>query len=444
MVDESRDPTSRINYNSRRRLLRVMGSSAAATSLAGCSLISSNDIGSSGSPDEVSIGILAGSLDLATGPSQRDAAKLAVEDAKADGVLEGADYSVHTRDTKLASSPARDAYRELTIREEVDATFGLVAGAANLTVMEEMKRQRLLNFATGSLNMGVPERIKNDYETYKYHFRVRPQNAVQIGQEYGYMIEEFADRQGWDTVGYLAEDFQEIIKIKDVSVQKIRELDNVELAYNEIYPTGTENFGPYYDDVQSEDCDVLLTVMALAGLKATNQWAKQERPFEFGGINLAAFDTSFLEQTNGNGEYVWSATQFTADSEQTQKTIPWIERFIDRFGYSPQYPAPATYDSVRMYLRAIAETGTKDEDTLIKHIEQMEYENPYFYETPLQVNGPDHKWPHGPQWDEKESLTPVWFQWQTEDGRDGSGKQKVYWPDQAATTDLQTPPWLRS
>jgi len=424
----------------RRDFLKATGSGASVTAIAGCSDGNGTGNNRQGLPDTVKVGIVASGLDNPLGTSQRDAAKLAIEDLEARNALNGADFELHVADGKLTSSDARQAYQELTIRKEVDLTLGTTAGAADLAVLDEMSRQRKLHFAQ-SLAMDVPERINNDYEAHKYHFRPQPENSVQIGERYAQYVEEHYEERGWETSAFLIEDFDEILKIRDVAVDRIEDLEGHSVEMDQVYSLGTQNFGPHYDDVEAVDADICFAVYGLNGISATNQWAGQERPFELGGIHVQAFNVEFWQITDGAAESVWTLGQSTPESQQTPDTQPWMKRFIDEFEYSPQYTGPPLYDSLRMYAKAAEATGTTEEDTLVSQLEEMTFEDTKFYD-PIDIQGPDSKWPHDTVWDES-SLTPVVFQWQERDNGTG-GAQYVIYPDEAASHSYQFPPWFDS
>ena len=151
------------------------------------------------------------------------------------------------------------------------------------------------------------------------------------------------------------------------------------------------------------------------------------------GINVEAQKDGFLAATQGKGNYAVSISTFIRDVAYNELTLPFIEKYISRFGELPTYTA-VTYDAVKSTLgEAIEEAGTMDTEKLIPIIEKAER---------IGVAAPKSKF------DKNHDLvfapgyaTGITFQWQ-------DGKMKGWWPNgwegvtYKGMVPYKIPPWM--
>lgn len=417
----------------RRRFLRFAGAGVAGTSLAGC--MGGSESEGQELDEPVTLGVLApepGNNPI--GASIANAAELAAEELNDDGGVLGADVEVVVKDTKEDPSTGQRAYQELTVGEQVDATTGVFTSEVLLNLMSSIAQQQTLHLGTGAATPEATQQVADDYDRFKYFFRTGPVNSHFLGQNMVDFAAANFESMGWESVAVLAEDYKWTEPITEAVNGSLNEA-GIDVPVTKRYASGTENFSPIYDEIQNADVDAAYVVMAHTGTAAVVQWAKQQRPFEFGGIHVPAQFPSYYQATEGACQYAVTQTSATATSELTDQTVPFANAYNDAYDGYPVYTGYITYDAVKQYAAAVEEAGNKNADDLIPVLEEMSYTGTT---GTIEYYGRDEEYPHDVKYGE-ELAWPVWLQW-TEG--DGSGSQEVIWPDDVATTEYESPPWV--
>jgi branched-chain amino acid transport system substrate-binding protein len=455
------DSRGRLRPIRRRPFLKVAGTGAVATSLAGCTFQSDDggdgggggggggggdgdsdgddggdgDGGDGGSdiPDTIKIGSM-GPSDAPFGVSIHNSVQLAIDEINADGGIGGATVEVITKDTKDNPSTARSGYQELTTGESVNATFGIFGSENLLAVMPNIAQAQTVHMTAGAATPEAPAQVKESYDQFKYWFRVGPVNSVFLGESMiDYAEAKFAD-MGWETIGVIVEDFKWTEPVQAVLDEKLSGLD-VEVVYKNRIAEGTEDFTPIYDELENKGIDGLYTALAHIGTTSLVQWAQQQRPFGYGGIHVPTQLPSFYAATEGAAIATFSQTTATPQSEVTEKTIPYAEAYNEAYDGYPVYNGYSAYDAVYMYKAAVEAAGTVESDAVVSELEGMSYTGT---SGQIEFYGEGEEFPHDVKFG-PDLAQGIYFQWQAD--ADGNGVQEVLWPDDLATTEYQTPPW---
>jgi branched-chain amino acid transport system substrate-binding protein len=420
----------------RRRFLRVAGSGVAATSLAGCTGGTQSDGAGDQQLDEpIQIGVLAPEpANNPIGASIANSAKLAAQQLNDDGVL-GANVEVTVKDTKEDPATGQSKYQELTVGQQVDVTTGVFTSEVMLNLMSSIAQQQTLHLSTGAASPETTRRVAEDYERFKYYFRTGPVNSHFLGQNMVDFAKANFESMGWDSVAILAEDYTWTEPISEALNGALGEA-GIDVPVNKRYASGTENFSPIYDEVANAGVDAAYVVMAHTGTSAVVQWAKQQRPFGFGGIHVPMQLPSYYEAVNGACRYALTQNSATPNSEITDETVPYANSYQEEYDKYPVYTGYITFDAVKMYAEAVKQAGSKESDQLVSQLEEMSYtgtttENLEYY-------GRDEQYPHDVKYGKKHAW-PVWLQWRE---NDGSGNQEVVWPENLATKEYRSPPWV--
>jgi branched-chain amino acid transport system substrate-binding protein len=440
----------------RRSLLKTSGAGVVGTALAGCiSFNGGDDSGDGGDgeggdgnetggnetdsdggsggdfPDTISVGVLAPEpSDNPIGASIANGAQLAVDELNADGGIGGADVEISVKDTKEDPATGRSRYQELTVNEGVDVTTGVFTSEVLLNIMDDIAQQQTLHMTAGAATPEASARVAENYEQYKYHFRIGPTNARHLGQNMVDFVEAKSGDLGWESVAVLVEDYAWTEPVSAVLDEKLGDT-GVEVAMSQRYASGTENFGPVYDEVENSGADAAFVAMAHTGTPAVVQWANQQRPFEFGGIHVPMQLPSYYEATDGAVNYGVTQNSATPQSEVTDKTVPFAENYNEEFGSYPVYTGYIAYDAVHQFASVAEEVGSVASDDLVSGLEESSYTGTA---GTIEYYGPDDQFAHDVVYEEGK-VWPIFMQWQ-------DGNQEVIYPDDLATADYQTPPWV--
>ncbi|MFD1512348.1 ABC transporter substrate-binding protein [Halomarina rubra] len=380
-------------------------------------------------PSSVKVGVLApepGTNPI--GASIAQGAELAAMQLNEEG--SGPEFEVVVKDTKEKPDVGRSKYQELTLSEEVDLTTGIFTSEVLLAVLDDISSQQTVHMTTGAATPEASARVNEDYENYKYHFRTGPLNAYQLGVN---MVDFLSAKQsdlGWESVAVLVEDYEWTKPVSQALDDNLSD-SGVEIAMRERYASGQENFTPIYDQVESSGADAAFIAMAHTGTPAVVQWAKEQRPFEFGGIHVPMQLPSYYEATSGACNFGVTQNSATPKSEVTDKTVPFAESYNEEFGSYPVYTGYITFDAIKQYAQVIQQTGSVEADDVVSGLEQSSYTGTV---GTVEYYPKDDEFAHDVVYEEGK-VNPVFMQWQ-------DGNQEVIYPNNLATADYAKPSWI--
>ncbi|WP_408957197.1 ABC transporter substrate-binding protein [Natrinema sp. 74] len=435
---ETGTDTDRRHGLDRRRVLKTTAGGAAGLSLAGClgtagSIVGGNDV------EPVTIGVLAPNPDSdSTGRSIVRGAQIAVRELREADGINGRDVEMVVGDTNSSSLEARRQYQRLILEEGADVTVGISTSEALVELMDDIAEQQTLHLTAGAATTTASQKVNEEYETYKYHFRVGPINGSNLAQaQIDFLSEKGADI-GWNSVAVLAEDYDWTKGLWAFYQSHFDDLD-IDVTMWDRYPPATDDFSSIYDDVEASGADAAFISTAHTGTAALQDWGPAEREFAFGGIHVPMQLPSYYRLTDGACRFAVGYASATETSKLTSETQPFVKSYKDTYnGRSPVYTGFIAYDAVKLFARAANETKTTDSEKLVGKLEDMSFTGTT---GKIAFHGPDHQYAHDVIYGE-EYVHPVYFQWQEND--DGGGSQEVIWPDQHAPDDAKylDPNWF--
>ena len=446
------DGTSRNASSNRRLFLKAtgLGATGLTAGLAGCTSPSDGDGGDGGGgdggggdgggggiPDIIRVGAL-GPAEAPFGASILNSAELAAEEMNENGGIGGADVEIVTADTKDDPGTARQRYGEMTSGgEAVDATVGIFGSEQLLAIMGNIAQKETVHLTAGAATPEAPQQLEEDFERFKYWFRVGPINATFLGDSLIQYAKNRFEDMGWERVAFIAEDFKWTEPVTQTIRNRLEDEAGVTVTSTRRIAEGTEDFSPIYDQLESENIDGAFTALAHIGSTSLVQWAKQQRPFGYGGIHVPTQLPSYYVATEGAAISTFSQTTATPTSEVTDKTVPYAEAYNEAYDGFPVYSGYSAYDAMYMLKEAIESAGSVDSDEIVAELEDLSYTGT---SGQLEFYGQGEEFPHdvkyGPEFAEG-----VYFQWQADS--EGNGTQEVIFPDSLATTEYQSPPWVQ-
>ncbi|SEH12950.1 branched-chain amino acid transport system substrate-binding protein [Natronorubrum sediminis] len=437
--DGSNSRVGRDSLN-RRTVLKATGGAAASVSLAGC-VGSYELIGSSQDTDEtIRIGVLAPEPESDfIGRSMAQSAEVAVTELNEDGGIAGRDVELVVGNTKDSPTEASRVYQQLVLEEDVDVTVGMFDSHALENIMDEIADQELVHLTSGAATTAASQLVNEEYDRYKYHFRVGPTNDRDLGNAQISFMDEYAHEIGWESIAVLAEDYPWADEPWDIYQDELADTQ-VDVVYEERYPPATNDFTDLYDDIEEAGADAAFVTTAHTGNEAVLDWSTAQRQFAFGGIHVPMQLPTYYDDIGGACEYGIGYSTATETSEITDATQPFVQEYADEFGSYPQDMGYNTYDAVRIFAEAVEAAGTVDSEELVSELEDIEHEGASGY---IEFHDSDDEFAHDLVFN-PETPTAVYFQWQTTD--DGEPVREVIWPEEHATDDAAgeyvTPPWL--
>lgn len=317
---------------------------------------------------------------------------------------------------------AVSAVENVIVSEDPDFLIGgfrteAVTPYTDLIARDYNKIFMICGAATNELLQG---RVDEDYDTWKYLFRVTPIKSTDLVTVTILMLNDVAMAVRGELgiaapkVAILAE----ALEWNEALVQMAPQ----------IFPTlGLEYVGTFRPSATASDvttelrgieasgAHIIYTIMSgPVGIPFGKQWGELEIPACPVGINVEAQKSGYYPATDGFGDYDYTLNTFAQNAEITEHTIPFISKFVDQYGQLPNYNAD-TYSAVYILKEAIERAGTIDTDAVIVELEKTDYTGAagriVFDETHDVVWAPGYVTAVGIQWQDGELLAAWPFEW---------------------------------
>ena len=346
----------------------------------------------------------------------------------------------------LSVPDAATAMEKVITVDKVDFLVGGFRTEAVLAMQDIAMDHQKIFLGCGSASKEQCTRVGDDYDKYKYWFRITPINDELLVMDSFLIL---------DTVIKAVEDQLGIENVKIALVMEKAEVgDLIVSACEHLIPAmgedlelvGTWRPSPTATDVTAElsavkdsGAHIIMTYFSgPVGIVYAKQWGELEIPAASAGINVEAQKMGFWDATGGYGNYDVTLNTY-ARIEQTDKTIPFYDKFLAETGEFPTYTA-GTYDAVYILTDAIERAGTLDPDAIVIELENTEY---YASAGRIVFTSTEVGNPHDLMWG-PEYVTGIGTQWQ--DGEllcvwppvDGSWNGLVY----EGTVAYKLPPWV--
>ncbi len=350
----------------------------------------------------------------------------------------------------LSITDAANAMERLIARDRVNFVIGGFRSEAVLAMQDIACEHKVIFMGAGASANELCSRVAQNYDLYKYYFRVSPYSS------------SFLVRTAFIHLGFVAGILKEQLNIPKVKVAVVAEkalwADNfaktaqVVLTQQGMEWAGTWRPSPVATDVTGEltaiqrsGAHVIFTIFSSSvGIPFARQAGELKIPAAQVGINVEASKDSFWQATQGKGNYIMTSATYTRDLEYNELTKPFVDGYVKRFGETPTYTA-ATYTClVYSLVPAIEQAGTLNADKIIPIIEERVHKATsgtikYMKDSD---GKPTHELEWGPGY-----LTGMAAQWQ-------DGKLLAVWPNKWKLTPdspevtykgmhpYKIPPWV--
>jgi len=393
--------------------------------------------------DVIKIGVI-GPMQFTQGEGHWNGASMAAEEINAKGGVQVGDKKLPIELVKLDSNEfvslpdATNAVELAISRYKVNFLVGGFRSEAVLVMQDIAMDNKTIFMGCGAAHPKLCDKVKEDYDRYKYWFRVTPINSK-------YLV-----KVDFILLGMVAKIMAKQLNIPKIKVAIVAEKavwadPIVGIAKKNLPKMGMEVVGvwrpsPVATDVtaelsaiQSSGAHIIFTTFSSSvGITFAKQWGELKVPAAAVGINVEAQKDGFWEATGGKGNYTLTINTY-ARVKITDKTIDFFDRYKKEFKESPNYNA-GTYDAVYILAEAVTKAGSLDPDKLVPIIEKIDRTAA----PGRQVFDQTHDITWGPGY-----VTAVGTQWQ-------NGKNMCVWPlnwegiTYEGAVPYQLPPWVVS
>jgi len=269
--------------------------------------------------------------------------------------------------------------RAITV-DKADFLMGGFRTEAVFPMSDVAMDHKKLFFNCGAATGALQARVNDDYDRYKYFFKITPYN------------ETFLVKSDFKMLLMVAERLKQELGIEKPRVaaiiEKLEWTQKMVLATKVNLPKlGFDLVGVWQPSDTATDVTAELTAIAEAephmiftlfsgpvGVTYAKQRGELEIPAVSVGIIVEGQKKGFWEATGGKGNYEIVLNTFAKGVAITPKSIPFFDEFEKRTGEFPTYTA-ATYDALHSTKLSIEKAQTMDADTLVPVIEKSVYES---------------------------------------------------------------------
>ncbi|HEY91706.1 MAG TPA: ABC transporter substrate-binding protein [Dehalococcoidia bacterium] len=324
----------------------------------------------------------------------------------------------------LSPSDSAAAMERLITVDKANFVVGGFRTEAVFPMQDVAMDNKTIFLGCGAATEELCTRVADDYDTYKYWFRVSPFNNVNLvsnslltlGMAGGIMAQGLG--------------LEPPLKVAIIA-EKATWADAMVAAYKQYVPAmlGMEVVGDWrpsatatdltaeLTDIENSGAHLILTIISgPVGIPYARQLGELEIPAASVGINVEAQKDGFWEATGGQGDYETTLNTYAEGVAVTDSTVDFFDKFVKEFGQTPTYNS-GTYDAIYTLKEAIERAGSLDSDAVVTELEKTDRVGTAGR---LIFMGRDTDTPHdvtyGPGY-----VTGIATQWQ-------DGEMKAVWP----------------
>ena len=367
------------------------------------------------------------SLQLQVGRDSIDCAQMAIDEINARGGVLGRKLQMVVADETENPEQGIAAIKKLTSDEKVDVMVGGYTSGVTLAQLPHLAAAKTIYLGVGAASPAITAKVKQDYDHYKYIFRITPLNSIRLAESVvGYMGGYLKGELGLKSVAIVGESAKWVQDLLPV-LKKGAADAGLDVKLYEVFDTSTADFSPLLSKIKNSGAQYLIAILSHASSDVfAKQWYDARVPVPYGGIDVKSQDADFFNRVGGKAISEVVALQ-AFRSPITPKTIPMVDAFQKRFNRQPVYTGFGAYDSVYVYAEAVSRAKTLDADAVVKELEKTDYVGTIGRIT----FDPNHDVRPGPG-----LVNEVYAQWQE------GGRRVVLWPKELATGKYVPPPWM--
>lgn len=366
-------------------------------------------------------------LQLQVGRDTIDGAQMAIDEINAKGGVLGRKLEMVKADEGESPKEGVAAVNKLTGDNNVNVLIGGYDSGVTLAELPHISRAKTIFLGTGSASPAIQQKVKDDYENYKYIFRVNPTNsAKQAASLLDFISGKLKGELGYKKISIIGENAKWVQDMVPFLKKGATEA-GLEVPMAEFFDPQTADFSPIFAKVKDNGSQYLLIILSHAASDVfVKQWYDAKVPVPIGGIDVKSQDADFFKRVGGKA-ISETSTNFVLRAPLTERTVPWWDDYVKRYNRAPVYTASGAYDAVHIYADAVARAKTTDTDAVIKELEKTAFTSARghvkFDEKHEVMDGPGN-------------VNTIYVQWQD------NGERAVVWPKELAKGKMIDPPWM--
>ena len=277
----------------------------------------------------------------------------------------------------LSMTDATNAMERLLTREKVNFVVGGFRTEAVLAMQDIAMDYKTIFLGCGAATKKICDRVGEDYDRYKYWFRITPFNNLLLARTnfihlatVGAIMRKavgiqkprvaiVGEKQAW---------VEAMVKASEANIPKL----GLEVAGVWRPSQTATDVTAELSAIQRSEAHIIFTIFsASVGVTFAKQIGELKIPVAQVGINVEAQKDGFMEATGGMGNYVMTMNTYARDVEYNELTKPFVDGYIKRFGEVPIYTT-ATRDAILMIAESAKRVGSLDADKIVAELEKWD------------------------------------------------------------------------
>jgi len=360
-----------------------------------------------------------------------DSVRMAIDEINAQGGVLGRKFEMIVADEGEAASEGPKlgiaAVNKLTSEDHVDVLIGGYDSGVTLGELPHIARAKTIFLGIGSASPAITQKVKDDYQRYKYIFRVNPINSAKQSQALlGFITGKLKGDLGYNKISIIGENAKWVQDMVP-DIKKGAEAAGLEVPVAEFFDVQTADFSPLFAKVKDSGSQYLIVIISHGASDVfVKQWYDAKVPVPIGGIDVKGMDANFFDRVGGKSIAEVSAN-FVLRAPLTPMTVAWWDKFVSLNKRPPVYTAAGAYAAAYIYAEAVKRAGGTDTDAVVGELEKTDFVGPAGR---VQFDA-THDVKDGPGF-----VNELFVQWQA------NGERVVVWPKELATGKMINPPWL--
>ena len=376
--------------------------------------------------DTVKIGVLA-PVQMPVGQGIINAAKQAADEINASGGILGKKIELVIGDTESKPEKGITATKKLVLEDKVDVLVGEYNSGVALAIQPFVANYKIPFITTGCASIALTDNVKKDYAKNKYFFRDMINSDIRQ-EKWGFkFLKDFVNgKLGYKRFAILAENAK---WTEDYAPTLKKDLESVglEVPFIERFDVDIKDFSPIFSKIKSVNTQWIAQIVSHgASIPLVKAW-QDNKPAPMGCVNVTSMDSKFWDMSGGACLYEVTYNMI-ARAPMTDRTVPFWDNYVKKFGTNPVYPSGFTFDSVYMFAEVIKQKKSLKADDIVAGLENLSFKGVIHPQTGFDKQTHDLL--------EGRYVMPM-VQWQAE------GKQVVFWPDQFKVGDYVKPVWWK-